>query len=314
MSTIRKTYETKQEDGWWVASTPAVDRDRDRIEPLGLDLTNYRNNPVIVWAHDYRSPHSIIGRAAEMQVSDRDFRIKPEWREPASESDPMHIIRSLIDAKLARALSIGFNPLEFAENEKGGVDYTRAEILEISLVPIPANQEALRLAVKALGGDDLLLALDDEPAAAKPYPEEHACRLRDPGDFEEGSFRSTTRESDGKPYRIIMGRLQGETTMTEQAYRYNKSDWSAEEARAHCSAHEGRFEAAQRGLDEDTAETEEVQAEAPAPEPVDEPAPVQAEATGNEAATNKPTPEEMDRITEAFVTWFDTIREVLRDE
>ena len=31
-----------------------------------------------------------------------------------------------------------------------------------------------------------------------PYENEHACRLRDPGDFKDGSFRRTTRKHDGK--------------------------------------------------------------------------------------------------------------------
>lgn len=78
----------------------------------------------------------------------------------------------------------------------------------------------------------------------KPYPNEHACRLRDPGDFQEDSFRRVTRETDGKRYAVIMGRLEGESTMTEQAYRYPTKDWEADEARAHCRDHEGRFEAA----------------------------------------------------------------------
>jgi len=41
-----------------------------------------------------------------------------------------------------------------------------------------------------------------------------------------------------------MGRLEGEDTMTEQAYRYPKDDWGAGEARAHCQDHDGSFEAA----------------------------------------------------------------------
>jgi hypothetical protein len=78
----------------------------------------------------------------------------------------------------------------------------------------------------------------------KPYPNEHACRLRDPGDFQEGSFKRVTREHEGKRYAVIMGRLVGEETLTEQAYRYPIKDWEEAEARKHCASHEGRFEAA----------------------------------------------------------------------
>lgn len=77
-----------------------------------------------------------------------------------------------------------------------------------------------------------------------PLPNEHACRLRDPGDFQSESFRRVSREHNGKRYDVIMGRLKGETTMTEQAYRYPKDTWKVDEARSHCADHDGRFEAA----------------------------------------------------------------------
>lgn len=77
-----------------------------------------------------------------------------------------------------------------------------------------------------------------------PFKNEHACRLRDPGDFQDGSFRSQTRDHEGKEYRAIMGRLKGQDSMTDQAFRYKKSSWSADQARSHCSGHNGTFEAA----------------------------------------------------------------------
>ena len=77
-----------------------------------------------------------------------------------------------------------------------------------------------------------------------PYPNEHACRLKEPGGFQKGRFRRTSRKSGRKVYHIIMGRLKGQSAMTEQAYRYPKESWSAAQARKHCSSHGGRFEAA----------------------------------------------------------------------
>lgn len=77
-----------------------------------------------------------------------------------------------------------------------------------------------------------------------PYPNEHACRLRSPGDFQSASFRRTTRRSGGKAYDVIMARPQGASGMAEQAYRYPIGSWTAAEARAHCHEHGGSFEAA----------------------------------------------------------------------
>ena len=81
-----------------------------------------------------------------------------------------------------------------------------------------------------------------------PYENEHACRLKEPGLFQDDSFRRTKRNSNGKEYSIIMGKLKGETTMTEQAYRYGKDTWTAAEARGHCKSHKGSFEAAARSM------------------------------------------------------------------
>jgi len=76
-----------------------------------------------------------------------------------------------------------------------------------------------------------------------PYPNEHACRIREPGEFQEGSFR---RIKEGK-LSIIIGRLKGKTSTTTQAFRYPTDSWTASEAKKHCQDHDGRFEAASQG-------------------------------------------------------------------
>jgi len=147
----RKNFEiTKSEDGWMVASTPAVDRDRDRVMPMGADLVDFGKNPVLIFGHNYSEPWSIIGRVAETVVGLDGIRFRPELRQAANDADPMNVVRLLWDEGLLRAASIGFNPLEWKENEFGGKDFTKWSLLEISLVPIPANQEALRMAAKAM--------------------------------------------------------------------------------------------------------------------------------------------------------------------
>lgn len=78
-----------------------------------------------------------------------------------------------------------------------------------------------------------------------PFPNEHACRVRDPGDFKKGSFRRISRKTDGKTLDIIIGRLKGKTTTTTQAFRYPKDEWTESQARKHCEDHDGkRFEPA----------------------------------------------------------------------
>ena len=147
---ITKTFDIAQTDGWIVASTPTLDRDRDRIMPMGGDLTSFEKNPILIFGHNYQEPWAVIGRVSGIAVDTNGIRMKPELREPANEADPMHIVRALWNQNLLRAASIGFMPIESRENEFGGRDFTKWELLELSLTPLPANQEALRLAFKAL--------------------------------------------------------------------------------------------------------------------------------------------------------------------
>lgn len=231
-------------------STGAEDRDGDVMHAGGGQFDNFRKNPVVLYAHDYRDLP--IGRSLEEEVLKDQVRARfqfPTW----GTYEKADVVHRMWDSGFLNAASIGFIPLkreprgrntEQGDFAQTGWDILEWELLEYSIVPVPANQEALRLAMKMVG------MMDDAPleSGQKPYPNEHACRLRDPGDFQEDSFRRTSREHEGKKYSVIMGRLKGEDTMTEQAYRYPKDTWTAAEARTHCYDHDGAFEAAQQDI------------------------------------------------------------------
>lgn len=73
----------------------------------------------------------------------------------------------------------------------------------------------------------------------KPYPNEHSCELARGTRFSE--YRSASRESGGKRYRILYGHIAGSTKWREAGYRYPKSSWRRDAAAGHCSRHSGRF-------------------------------------------------------------------------
>jgi len=85
-----------------------------------------------------------------------------------------------------------------------------------------------------------------------PYPQEHACRIREPGEFQKDSFRRISKKSDGKTLNIIIGRLKGKTTTTTQSYRMSKDEWTESQARKFCTEHDGTFEAAKKSTKEHT--------------------------------------------------------------
>lgn len=65
-----------------------------------------------------------------------------------------------------------------------------------------------------------------------PYPNEHACRLKDPGGLTD--FHRSSRTHDGKPYGVLYAKPKtGGGGMTEQSFRYPRATWTANDARTH---------------------------------------------------------------------------------
>ena len=163
---LHKHFELKAGDGGrMVASTPGLDRDNDRVLPMGAKLDNFLKNPVLMYGHNYRDPWALIGKVADLMVEPTGLTFAPALRDPANDADPMNVIKALWDQGWLRACSIGFNVVKWMDNEMGGKDFVEWELLEISLVPIPANQNALRLAAKAIDGGE------EETFVHAPVPE-----------------------------------------------------------------------------------------------------------------------------------------------
>lgn len=237
----------------FVGSTEDKDREGDIILASGWNLKQYKKNPVFMWAHQYGEPP--VGKAIKVWADDGKLRFHIQFAEK-EEYEFADTIYKLYKGGYLRASSVGFLPIEsepIDDKEESGnffgcpTRFLKQELLELSGCPVPANPNALAEAkAKGLIGANDLSRFQPvtEGESEKPYPNEHACRLRNPDDFQDGSFKRTEREHEGKKYSIIMGRLEGETTMMEQAYRYAKDVWSAAEARKHCKEHDGTFEAA----------------------------------------------------------------------
>ena len=134
----------------FVISTESVDRDHDTIALDGWKLANYRKNPVVLWAHDYRMPP--IGRSKRIAVKDGALRARVEFA-PAEAYPLAETVRRLVFGGFLKTASVGFRPMKHVFNsERGGVDFSEQELLEWSIVPVPSNPEALSDA-KAAGID-----------------------------------------------------------------------------------------------------------------------------------------------------------------
>jgi len=146
-----KVVDRRKDGGRIIISTGGVDRDRDRVMPRGARLDNYLKNPVVQWGHNYFDPFATIGRSNSIEISDEGIIADFDLRPAANEHDPQNIILLLWNGEWIRTASIGFQPEpeQMKPNDFGGLDFGVWELLEWSIVPIPANQDALRLAAEA---------------------------------------------------------------------------------------------------------------------------------------------------------------------
>ncbi len=140
----------------WTVSDEGVDRDGDIIRQAGWDLKNFRKNPVVMWAHQYREPP--IGRATKVWIDKegKSPRLRMLKQFTSQEENPFgYMIYNLAKSKFLRTASVGFIPREFEPQEEGrGLFFKKAELLESSVVPIPSNPRALDEA-KGVAGIDL---------------------------------------------------------------------------------------------------------------------------------------------------------------
>lgn len=131
-------------------STGVRDRDRDTLAVAGWELGNYLKNPVVLWAHMYRELP--IARASDVAVVGDELRASAEFAGADLYPFAETVLR-MLDGGFLRAVSVGFNPLSHSWNdEQRGVDFLKQELMEYSVVPVPANPEAL-MDAKAAGID-----------------------------------------------------------------------------------------------------------------------------------------------------------------
>ncbi|MEM7211880.1 MAG: hypothetical protein AAF479_08310 [Pseudomonadota bacterium] len=132
----------------FTVSTAARDRDGDIVEPSGWDLSHYRNNPIVLWAHDSGRPP--IGKATSIEVNGGELVADAEFatRETSPFADE---IFKLYEGGFLSAVSAGFmptakEPILDGDGMFTGFRFMSQVLWEFSAVPIPSNPEALRKA------------------------------------------------------------------------------------------------------------------------------------------------------------------------
>jgi HK97 family phage prohead protease len=147
-----KSRKKQSEKVSFIASTSSPDRYGDVIEQSGWDLSSYRKNNVVLLNHD--SSQLPIAKG-NVHIRNNQLVIDVEF----DDEDPRaQEVKRKAQNGFMNAVSVGFRPLESTSRSdlpkdnkyygQRGMYYSKAELLEVSIVTIPANGEATMLEQK----------------------------------------------------------------------------------------------------------------------------------------------------------------------
>ena len=130
-----------------VATTPSPDRMGDVIEPLGV---TFKNPLPLLLFHDTRQP---VGQTKFKKPTTDGIEFEATIAtidEPGTLKSRTDEAWQSIKAGLIQGVSIGFRPIEMSFMDSGGVHFLETEVVELSLVTIPANAQASIHTIKSI--------------------------------------------------------------------------------------------------------------------------------------------------------------------
>lgn len=138
-------------------TSQVIDRDKEVLLPQGMDASDFEKNPVVFFNHEHRGVP--VGRVVSLK------RMPDHWlakvvlaKRPAGHVGEWmpDTLLSLIQQGVVRGVSVGFEPVESRPPTKRDKElfgeevrrvYSKWKLMELSIAPLPANQDALIVAV-----------------------------------------------------------------------------------------------------------------------------------------------------------------------
>lgn len=130
-----------------IATTPEPDRVGDIVEPLGA---KFAAEIPLLWQHRHDSPVGIARFGKPTKKGIPFTATIARLSESGPLTDLVDMAWQSVKAKLVRGVSIGFRALKYDLMSEGGIRFNETEIIELSLVTIPANASATIQSIKAM--------------------------------------------------------------------------------------------------------------------------------------------------------------------
>ena len=162
----------------FVMTTESPDGVNDIVVLAGLDTVEFQKNPVALLGHDMRQMPVGIWKNLRIQGDAllADLQLAAKGTSRAAD-----LARGLIEQGILRACSIGFRVHKSEPLKPRGMRFLKSQLLECSLVSVPANPRALIVA-KSLGMTDTeIKEFFSEPVgdfAEEEAAEQQALRLK----------------------------------------------------------------------------------------------------------------------------------------
>lgn len=135
----------------FVLSDETADRHGDIIRAAGWNLSEFKKNPIALYGHKHDATH-VIGNWSNVRIEGKRLLGRLKLAQ-AGTSEIVDIVRSLVEQRILKTVSVGLSILEYTPIDKnepwGGWDITRAALNECSMVAVPANPNAMALAKSA---------------------------------------------------------------------------------------------------------------------------------------------------------------------
>lgn len=132
-----------------IANLAKPDRWNEVIVPAAWNLKNFKKNPVMLYQH---RQDELVGKALTIDVKDDGLYFTAQIGNPklAPLTARQIEVRSLLAQGILKTNSVGFYPHVWEwDDDEEVLRYTDVELLEISIVAIPMQQDSIITSVKS---------------------------------------------------------------------------------------------------------------------------------------------------------------------
>ena len=153
------------------ANTSDKDRSGDIVVPeaWAKGIENFRRNPILLYQHDHNKP---IGKVSSVTVDKKGIFVEASVSEAA---EKQHGVKTLISDGVLKSFSVGFRVKDADYDQRSDTFFIKdVELLEISVVSVPANQNSLFSVRKSFEDDNSYMQFKKQFGATEELLEKTA--------------------------------------------------------------------------------------------------------------------------------------------